>query len=45
MDIILYLSDNRSVGPCILAMRMAFRHLKELPKTSSSSLMGTMHTL
>lgn len=26
-------SDNRGVGPCILAMRMAFRHLKELPKT------------
>ena len=25
-------SDNRSVGPCILAMRMAFRHLTELPK-------------
>ena len=25
-------SDNRSVGPCILAMRMAFRHLKDLPK-------------
>ncbi len=25
-------SDNRSVGPCILAMRRAFRHLKELPK-------------
>lgn len=25
-------SDNRSVGPCILAMRMAFRHLSELPK-------------
>lgn len=25
-------SDNRSVGPCILAMRMAFRHRKELPK-------------
>jgi transposase-like protein len=25
-------SDNRSVGPCILAMRMAFRHLKQLPK-------------
>lgn len=25
-------SDNRSVGPCILAMRMAFRHFKELPK-------------
>ena len=23
-------SDNRSVGPCILAMRMAFRKLKEL---------------
>ena len=25
-------SDNRGVGPCILAMRMAFRHLKELPE-------------
>lgn len=25
-------SGNRSVGPCILAMRMAFRQLKELPK-------------
>ena len=25
-------SDNRSVCPCILAMRMAFRHLTELPK-------------
>ena len=25
-------SDNRSVGPCILAMRMAFRHLTQLPK-------------
>ena len=25
-------SDNRGVGPCILSMRMAFRHLKELPK-------------
>jgi transposase-like protein len=24
-------SDNRGVGPCIMAMRMAFRHLKELP--------------
>ena len=24
-------SDNRGVGPCILAMRMAFKHLKELP--------------
>ncbi len=24
-------SDNRGVGPCILAMRMAFRHLKNLP--------------
>jgi len=24
-------SDNRSVGPCILAMRMAFRGLKKLP--------------
>ena len=26
------ISDNRGVGPCILAMRMAFRQLKELPK-------------
>lgn len=25
-------SDNRGVGPCILAVRMAFRHLTELPK-------------
>lgn len=25
-------SDNRGVSPCILAMRMAFLHLKELPK-------------
>lgn len=25
-------SDNRGVGPCIMAMRMAFRHFKELPK-------------
>lgn len=25
-------SDNRGVGPCILAMRMAFRHFKEIPK-------------
>ena len=25
-------SDNRGVGPCILAMRMAFTHLKELPE-------------
>ena len=26
------ISDNRGVGPCILAMRMAFKHLKELPE-------------
>lgn len=26
------ISDNRGVGPCILSMRMAFRHLKEIPK-------------
>lgn len=26
------ISDNRGVGPCILSMRMTFRHLKELPK-------------
>ena len=26
------MSDNRGVGPCILAMRMAFQQLKELPK-------------
>lgn len=25
-------SDNRGVGPCILAIRMAFQHLKVLPK-------------
>lgn len=25
-------SDNRGVGPCIMAMRMAFQHMKELPK-------------
>ena len=25
-------SDNRGVGPCIMAMRMAFQHFKELPK-------------
>ena len=25
-------SDNRGVGPCILSMRMAFKHLKEIPK-------------
>lgn len=25
-------SDNRGVGPCILAMRIAFRNLKKLPK-------------
>ena len=26
------ISDNRGVGPCIMAMRMAFQHLKELPE-------------
>lgn len=26
------ISDNRAVGPCIMSMRMAFKHLKELPK-------------
>ena len=26
-------SDNRGVGPCILAMRMAFRGLKKLPES------------
>ena len=26
------ISDNRGVGPCILAMRMAFKHLKQLPE-------------
>lgn len=25
-------SDNRGVGPCILAMRMALRHFRELPE-------------
>ena len=27
------LSDNRGVGPCIVAMRMAFQHLKQLPES------------
>lgn len=26
------ISNNRGVGPCIMSMRMAFRHLKEIPK-------------
>ena len=26
-------SDNRGVGPCIMAMRMAFQHLEELPES------------
>ena len=26
-------SDNRGVGPCILAMRMAFKNITDLPKT------------
>ena len=26
------ISDNRGVGPCILAMRMAFRGLAKLPE-------------
>ena len=26
-------SDNRSVGPCILAMRMAFRGIKDSPRS------------
>jgi transposase-like protein len=25
-------SDNRGVGPCIIAMRMAFRHLRKIPE-------------
>ena len=28
------ISNNRGVGPCIMSMRMAFRHLKEIPKNS-----------
>ena len=39
------ISDNRGVGPCILAMRMAFRHLKELPKISVLLLMATVPIL
>ena len=31
-------SDNRSVGSCILAVRMAFQHLKELPKNFKFSI-------
>ena len=34
-------SDNRGVGPCILAMRMAFQGLKKLPETSNSLRMAT----
>ena len=26
------ISDNRGVGPCIMSMRMAFKHLKEIPE-------------
>jgi len=26
------ISDNRGVGPCIMSMRMAFKHLKKLPE-------------
>lgn len=26
------ISDNRGVGPCISSMRMAFKHLKRIPK-------------
>ncbi len=29
-------SNNRGVGPCILAMRRAFKHLKELPQNFKS---------
>ena len=29
-------SDNRSVGPCILAMRMAFRGIKDSPRSFGS---------
>ena len=36
------ISDNRGVGPCILAMRMAFRHLKELPKHFTFIAMDTV---
>ena len=32
LDIDYQVSDNRSVGPCILAMRMAFCHLTKLPE-------------
>lgn len=32
-------SDNRSVGHCILAMRMAFRSIKSIPKAFSLLLM------
>ena len=31
-------SDNRGVGPCILAMRMAFKNIVKLPKHLSLSL-------
>ena len=31
-------SDNRSVGSCILAVQMAFQHFKELPKNFKFSI-------
>lgn len=37
-------SDNRGVGPCILAMRMAFRSLKNCRKTSGLLPVDTVHT-
>lgn len=35
------ISDNRGVGPCIFAMRMAFRHLKNFRNTSVLLLTDT----
>lgn len=38
-------SDNRSVGPCILAMRQALKYFKKLPKTFGSLLTATVPIL
>ena len=34
-------SDNRGVGPCILSMRMALKHLKNYPQSSNLLRMVT----
>ena len=36
-------SDNRGVGPCILAMRMAFQNLKKLPENFRKEIRQRFH--